>query len=51
MSAATVPKILLGLGAMCLLVAALVFLAVAWAVLGVEGRTVVLASSRPWPVR
>src|SRR5688500_12380093 len=44
MSSATVPKILLGLGAMCLLVAALVFLAVAWALLGVEGRTVVLAA-------
>ncbi|MEO5664080.1 MAG: hypothetical protein ABIR39_12420 [Nocardioides sp.] len=43
MSSATVPKILLGLGAMCLLVAALVFLAVAWAMLGVEGRTIVLA--------
>lgn len=44
MSSATVPKILLALGAMCLLVAALVFLAVAWALLGVEGRTVVLVA-------
>lgn len=42
MSAASVPKILLGLGATCLLVAALVFLAVAWAALGVGGRTAVL---------
>lgn len=42
LSAASVPRILLGLGALCLLVAALVFLAVAWAALGVEGRTVVL---------
>ena len=36
------PRILLGLGALCLLVAALVFLAVAWASLGIEGRTAVL---------
>ena len=42
LSAASVPRILLGLGALCLLVAALVFLAVAWAALGVEGRTLVL---------
>lgn len=42
MSAASVPKILLGLGALCLLVASLVFLAVAWAALGVAGRTAVL---------
>ncbi|MDP3890594.1 MAG: hypothetical protein Q8Q44_05145, partial [Nocardioides sp.] len=42
LAAPTVPKILLALGALCLLVAALVFLAVAWAVLGVGGRTVVL---------
>ncbi|PUA80073.1 SCO7613 C-terminal domain-containing membrane protein [Nocardioides currus] len=42
LSAASVPRILLGLGALCLLVAALVFLAVAWAALGVDGRTVVL---------
>uniref|UniRef100_UPI00286E19ED hypothetical protein n=1 Tax=Nocardioides sp. TaxID=35761 RepID=UPI00286E19ED len=42
MSSASVPRILLGLGALCLLVAALVFLAVAWSALGVDGRTVVL---------
>jgi len=42
MSSASVPRILLGLGALCLLVAALVFLAVAWAALGIEGRTAVL---------
>ena len=42
MSAASVPKILLGLGALCLLVAALVFLAVAWAEMGMGGRTAVL---------
>lgn len=42
LSAATVPQILLGLGACCLLVAALVFLAVAWSALGVGGRTAVL---------
>lgn len=39
---ASVPKILLGLGAVCLLVAALIFLAVAWTWLGVGGRTVAL---------
>lgn len=37
-----VPKILLSLGALCLLVAAIVFLAVSWSVLGVGGRTAVL---------
>lgn len=42
-TAASVPKILLGLGALCLLVAGIVFLAVAWASLGVGGRTAVLA--------
>lgn len=42
LSAASVPKILLGLGALCLLVAALVFLAVTWSMLGVGGRTVTL---------
>ncbi|HEY7360964.1 MAG TPA: hypothetical protein VH642_09150, partial [Streptosporangiaceae bacterium] len=42
LSAASVPKILLGLGAICLLVAALVFLAVTWSVLGVGGRTATL---------
>ncbi len=44
LSAATVPKILLGLGAACLLVASLVFLAVAWTLLGVGGRTVALVA-------
>ena len=42
LSAASVPKILLGLGAMCLLVGALVFLAVTWSVMGVAGRTATL---------
>lgn len=42
LSGLTVPKILLGLGALCLVVAALVFLVVAWASLGVGGRTAVL---------
>ncbi|HSX66531.1 SCO7613 C-terminal domain-containing membrane protein [Nocardioides sp.] len=42
LSGLTVPKILLGLGALCLVVAALVFLVVAWASLGVGGRTGVL---------
>ena len=42
LSAASVPRILLGLGALCLVVAAVVFLAVAWAALGVGGRTGVL---------
>ena len=36
------PKILLALGAGCLLVAALLFLAVTWSVLGVGGRTATL---------
>lgn len=40
--AASVPRILLGLGALCLVVAAVVFLTVAWASLGVGGRTGVL---------
>lgn len=39
---ASVPRVLLGLGAACLLVAALVFLAVTWSALGVGGRTAVL---------
>lgn len=42
LSAVSVPKILLGLGAVCLLVAALVFLAVTWSVMGVAGRTATL---------
>ncbi len=39
---ASVPQLLLALGAACLLVAAVVFLAVAWSWLGVAGRTAVL---------
>lgn len=39
---ASVPRILLGLGALCLLVAALVFLAVTWSAMGVAGRTATL---------
>ncbi len=42
LSGASVPRILLTLGALCLLVAAVTFLAVAWSWLGVGGRTVVL---------
>jgi hypothetical protein len=42
LSAASVPRILLGLGAACLLVAALVFLAVTWSVMGVGARTATL---------
>ena len=41
---ASVPSILLGLGALCLLVAAVTFLAVAWSSLGVGGRTGVLVA-------
>ncbi len=41
-SGASVPRILLSLGALCLLVAAVTFLAVAWEWLGVGGRTLVL---------
>ncbi len=37
-----VPKLLLGLGALCVLVAAALFLPFAWELLGVVGRTVVL---------
>ena len=44
LSAASVPRILLGLGALCLLVAAVIFLAVAWSWLGVGGRTAVLVT-------
>ena len=40
----SVPAILLSLGALCLLVAAVIFLAVAWSWLGVGGRTTVLAA-------
>ena len=39
---ASVPAVLLGLGALCLLVAAVTFLAVAWSWMGVGGRTAVL---------
>lgn len=42
LSGASVPKILLALGALCLLVAALVFLAVTWSAMGVAGRTATL---------
>ena len=42
LSGASVPRILLSLGALCLLVAAVIFLAVAWTWLGVGGRTAVL---------
>ena len=41
---ASVPRLLLSLGAACLLVAAVVFLAVAWSWLGVGGRTAVLVT-------
>ncbi len=40
--AASVPVVLLSLGALCLLVAAVVFVAVTWSVLGLTGRTLVL---------
>lgn len=40
--AASVPAVLLSLGALCLLVAATVFVAIAWGSLGLTGRTVVL---------
>ncbi len=40
----SVQRILLGLGALCLLVAALTFLIVAWSFLGVGGRTAVLVA-------
>lgn len=42
LSAASVPRVLLGLGALCLLVAALVFLAVTWSHMGVGARTATL---------
>ena len=38
------PALLLGTGALCLLVAAVIFLAVAWSWLGVGGRTAVLVT-------
>ncbi len=40
--AASVPVVLLSLGALCLLVAAVVFVAVTWSLLGITGRTLVL---------
>ena len=40
--ALSVPVVLLSLGALCLLVAALVFVALTWSVLGLTGRTLVL---------
>ncbi len=40
--ALSVPVVLLSLGALCLLVAAVVFVAVTWSVLGLTGRTLVL---------
>jgi hypothetical protein len=40
--AASVPAVLLSLGALCLLVAAGVFVAIAWGHLGIAGRTLVL---------
>lgn len=42
LSSASVPKILLALGVLCLLVAALAFLAVSWSVMGVASRTATL---------
>ena len=39
---ASVPVVLLTLGALCVLVAAVVFVAVTWSLLGLTGRTVVL---------
>ena len=44
LSAPSVPMILLGLGAVCLLVAAVTFLVFAWSWLGVGGRTAVLVA-------
>ncbi len=40
--AASVPVVLLSLGGLCLLVAAVVFVAVTWSLLGLTGRTLVL---------
>lgn len=40
--AASVPVVLLSLGGLCLLVAAIVFVAVTWSMLGLTGRTLVL---------
>jgi hypothetical protein len=49
LSAASVPRILLGLGATCLLVAAVVFLAVAWSGLGMGARTAILLAQAGRP--
>ena len=43
-SGPSVPRILLSLGALCLLVAAVIFLTFAWSWLGVGGRTTVLVA-------
>lgn len=43
LSEVTVPRLLLGIGALCLLVAAVIFLALTWSWLGIGGRTAVLA--------
>lgn len=40
--AASVPVVLLGLGGVCLLVSAVVFVAVTWSSLGITGRTAIL---------
>lgn len=45
MPAASVPAVLLSLGALCLLVAAVVFVAIAWGSLGITGRTLVLGGA------
>src|SRR5689334_20102683 len=42
LTAASVPTILFGVGALCLLVAAIVFVAVAWSSLGLGARTTIL---------
>jgi hypothetical protein len=44
LTTASVPQILFSLGAACLLIAAIVFLAVNWTALGVNGRTAVLVA-------
>lgn len=42
MTTTSVPRVLLGLGALCLLVAALVFIVVTWSAMGIGGRTATL---------
>lgn len=44
LTGASVPRILLTLGALCLLAAAITFLAVAWTWLGIGGRTAILVA-------